>query len=356
MSEPDAQQAAPVATPAPAPAAVPPRDLERRFALRVSPVSIALAVAFVLLAALWYTTNSELNRVRDDVARRVQQSDLELRESRVVAKEAQESARESQSRLGQLEGKVAESQSQQVALEQLYHELSRGRDEWLLAEIEQTLALASQQLQLAGNVQGALIALQVADARLARSDRPQLIPLRKVINRDIDRLKALPNVDIAGVTLKLDEVIGGVDQLTLLADGKPQLEPDEPRAEESLWRRMSALVWGEIKLLVRIQRLDNADQGLLAPEQSYFLRENLKLRLMHARLALMQRNDEMFRSDIKRAREWMAKYFDMRQKRVSAAQATLEQLNATTLSIELPTLADSLTALRNLKISAEKPS
>src|SRR6266542_2987440 len=67
--------------------------------------------------------------------------------------------------------RLAESQSQSLALEALYQDLSRNRDEWQLAEIEQVLAIASQQLQLARNVRAALLALQLADSRLARTDR-----------------------------------------------------------------------------------------------------------------------------------------------------------------------------------------
>ena len=319
----------------------------------VSGTAIALAIAFAFIAWEWYDTRAQLTQMREEVTRRLQQSDLEGRESRVVAKESSETAREVQSKLSQLEGKVSESQGQQLALEQLYQDLSRGRDEWVLSEIEQTLTLASQQLQLAGNVQGALIALTTADSRLARSDRPQFIPMRKVINRDMERLKTLPNVDIAGLTLRLDEIIGSIDALPLLADARaPPLAETEP--DNGLMARVSSLVWGEIKQLVRVQRLDAADQSLMSPEQGYFLRENLKLRLLHARIALLQRNEAGFRNDVKTAGSWIGRYFDKRQKAVTNAQASLNQLNAAAVSIELPTLADSLHAVRTFKLGGEK--
>ena len=128
---------------------------------------------------------------------------------------SQGSTGEAQVKQSVLENKIAESQSQQLALEALYQELSRSRDEWTLAEIEQILTVASQQLQLAGNVQAALLALQTAEGRLARSDRPQFIPLRRVLNRDIERLRAAPNLDIAGMALRLDNLIADVDGLPL---------------------------------------------------------------------------------------------------------------------------------------------
>jgi len=322
--------------------------------LRVSPVTIGVAVAIAVAALTWFQLSGEVNRVRDDVARRVQQSDLETREGRLVAREAQEAVRESQSRIAALESKLAESQSHQIALEQLYQDLSRGRDEWVVAEIEQAVVLASQQLQLAGNVHGALVALETADARLARADRPQFIPLRKVLNRDIDRLKALPAVDLPGLTLKLDEITRTIEQLPLLADGQPLGSADAALPEGSLWQRVTTLVWSEVKQLIRVQRLESADQGLLSPEQSYFLRENLKLRLAHARLALLQRNDPVFRTDLRTAIDWLNRYFDTRQSRVSASIATLDQLASTVLNIDLPTLGDSLGAIRTFKAGGEK--
>lgn len=319
----------------------------------ITGTAFAIAVAFAIIGWDWYDTRAQLTQMREEVAKRLQASDLEARESRVVAKESSETAREVQTKLSLLEGKVSESQSQQLALEQLYQDLSRGRDEWVLAEIEQTLTLASQQLQLAGNVQGALIALGTADSRLARSDRPQFIPLRKVINRDMERLKALPNVDIAGLTLKLDELITGIEAMPLLADVRvPPVA--ELEADPGLLARMSALVWGEIKQLVRVQRLDSSDQSLLSPEQSYFVRENLKLKLMHARIALLQRNEAVFKGDIKAASSWVDRYFDRRQKSVTNAQSSLEQLGSAAVQIELPTLVDSLHAVRTFKLAGEK--
>jgi uncharacterized protein HemX len=151
----------------------------------------------------WYESRTDFSALREEVAKKLRESDLDSRDARLLAREAQERAREIQSRLGQIEARLAESQSQQLALEALYQDLSKGRDEWTLAEIEQILAIASQQLQLAGNVNAALVALQTADARLARADRPRFLALRKALARDIEKLKAAPNVDLVGLALKL---------------------------------------------------------------------------------------------------------------------------------------------------------
>jgi uroporphyrin-3 C-methyltransferase len=273
-----------------------------------------------------------------------------------LAKQAQESVREAQVKLSVIENKIAESQSQQVALEALYQELSRSRDEWALAEIEQILTVASQQLQLAGNVQAALMGLQTAEGRLARSDRPQFIPLRRVLNRDIERLKTAPNPDIAGMALRLDNLIASVDILPLQFDERTQ-SPPKPAGSpgaNGVWARVLTEIWDEMKQLVRIRNVDRPDAALLPPTQAYFLRENLQLRLLNARQALLARDPARFRADLETARTWMTRYYDTRAKSTATALASLKQLSASSINVELPTIADSLAAVRNFKVAREK--
>ncbi len=330
-----------------------PQAVRRGF--RLSPLWVVVAILGLALAWHWYRSYEETNFLREELARRLRDSDADSREARATAKLAQEAAREAQTRLAQLEAKVAESQSQQVALEALYQELSRSRDEWVFAEIEQILTIASQQLQLVGNVQAVLVALQTADSRLARSDRPQFIPLRKVIARDIERLKATPNVDMVGLALKLDQVIAGVEALPLAHEvrlaGSSRAEAD---VADGFWSKLGTEVWGEIRQLVRVRSVDHTAPPLLAPNQAFFLRENLKLRLLSARLALLARDQTTFREDIRAAQSWVQRYFDARAKSTAAALANLKQLSASGIAIEVPTIADSLNAVRNFKVSTRK--
>jgi uroporphyrin-3 C-methyltransferase len=321
------------------------------------PAVVLLALAVAALAWTWYDMRSELAAVREETAQRLRDSGGESKEARVIAREAQEAVRDAQAKIGALEAKQLESQSQQLALESLYQELSRSRDDWMLAEVEQALVIAAQQLQLAGNVRAALAALQTADARLARSDRPQFLGLRKSIARDIERLRAAPDLDVAGMTVRIDQVIAAIDQLPLLADGRPQEEaqPAAMAVAQGWWTRTWRGVWDEFRSLVRVQRLDMADSSLIAPEGRYFLRENLRLRLLHARLALLQRDESAFRADIKAAQGWLGRYFDARQKSVQSAQAALAQLNTAAVNVELPGVNDSLNAVRTVKVPRERP-
>lgn len=311
---------------------------------------LAVLIAFCLLGFEWYDTRARLAQLRDDAAARTSELGVDARRSLDATRELRESTRELAGKIGAIESKQNENRSREVALEALYQELSRGRDEWTLSEVEQTLQIASQQLHLAGNVSSALAALQEIDARLARADRVELGALRKLIQRDIERLKSAPNLDVAGLTLRLDGVIESVDVLPLRSEEKKTEEVASAAPPSGRWwERAAASAWGELKSLVRIQRVDVNDPRLLAPDQAYFLRENLKLRLLHARVALLQRNEPLFRSDIKQAREWIERYFDPRAKSVTGAAEALAQLDAASVQVELPSLSESLNMARRLR-------
>lgn len=346
------------------------------------PAFLISGVLAVLLAAQWWSSQNQISGLKEEVARRLLSADTTSNETKLLAKNVQETTKEIQAKVLLIESKQIESQSQQLALEQLYQDLSKNRDEWALAEIEQVLATASQQLQLAGNVQGALIALQNADGRLAKSDKPQFITIRRAIAKDIDRLKSLPALDLPGIALRLDSVITQVDHIPLWADEKSVVSPTPPKAplriipktqraskqdkqdkkvaevEESTfsmrlqdaWQSFSSEMWGEVKQLIRVRSVETPDALLLTPTQSYFARENLKLRLLNARLALLARNESVFRSDLVSAQDAISKYFDTRAKQTQNAQALLRQVQGSNLSIEMPNLSESLNAVRNYKV------
>lgn len=281
------------------------------------------------------------------------------KEGRSQARQMQESQAAQLAKISVLEAKLAETQNQAVALEAMYQELSSSRDERLLSEVEQAVVIAMQQLQFSGNVEAALIALQGAEARLARSVQPQFLPARKLIARDIERLKGIPGANISGLSLKIESVVAAVDGLPLAYEQRPKQAGtkaghDVKPANLDFWRELGADLWREFRQLVRIERIDQGDPGLLAPQQSYFLRENLKLRLLNARMALLQRDSRVFREEIRQARDQLERYFDGRAKPVLAAQSTLATLATTDVSFDLPGLADTLTALRNLKLARER--
>ena len=322
--------------------------------------TVVLAVVAVVLAAglaalSWLDARHRIATTQEELARRLREIESDAREARSVARQGQEALRESQMRLAQLEGKLAESQSQQLALEALYQDLSRNRDEWQLAEIEQVLAIASQQLQLARNVRAALLALQLADARLARADRPQFAPIRRALARDIERLKAVPAVDFAAVTGRIDNMIATIDSLPLAFEERtPPVAKEAPPSDRGFFARLGAEVWGEMSQLVVVRRMDSVEPPLLPPSQAYFVRENLRLRLLNARASLLARDEAGYREDLRASLAWVQRYFDPSSRRTVDAGAQIKQLAGTSISFEMPTISDSLEAVRGYKSRRER--
>src|SRR5258706_8576832 len=178
-------------------------------------LAIMLVVLAAIVAGLWLDTRGRIGSTQEEFAKRLRDIETDSRDARSLARQGQEALREVQGKLGALETRFAEAQSQQLALETLYQELARNRDEWQLAEIEQVLAIAQEQLQLSGNVRAALLALQLAESRLSRADRPQFLPVRRALTRDVERLKSLPLLDVPGLSLTLDRLGASVDALPL---------------------------------------------------------------------------------------------------------------------------------------------
>src|SRR5437764_1531986 len=294
----------------------PSREPARRRRWLMIALAAALAAA---IAAVWIDARNRDRQLRTEVAQRLAELDAGDKALRASLVTAQDSLRDAQAKIALLENRLAESQSQQAALEALYRELAPSRDEWALTEVEQVLLLASQQLQLAGNVSSALAALQVADQKLQRLDRPQFVPLRRAIGRDIDRLKAVPFVDVPGLSLRLDQAIATVETLPFaLEERLPAPPQDAPSRDEPAWRRFLREAWADLRGLVRIENLDRPEAPLLTPPQQYFLRENLKLRLLAARFDLLFRDQANFRADLTAGDLWLKKYFDSRSKPVQS--------------------------------------
>jgi uroporphyrin-3 C-methyltransferase/uroporphyrinogen III methyltransferase/synthase len=345
-----------------------------RVAGAITIVHGVLIVLAILLLLQWWSTTNQMNQLREELARRLQAADVSNAATQTMAKTLLETDKQLQVKFGVLESEQAKSESHALALQQLYQDLSKNRDDWALAEIEQVLSTASQQLQLAGNVPGALIALQNADARLAGSDKPQFITIRRAISHDIDRLKALPNLDLPGIALRLDSAIEQVDSMPLLVDEtpaqvsvvKPKDNATKPSKSPQIdqapagplwktwlsehWERWSTTVSDEARQLIRIRDVSNPEALLIAPSQAYFIKENVKLRLLNARLALLSRNEVVFKSDLASAQHYINRYFDTRAKQTKAVQALLKQIQHSNLSIEMPSLAESLNAVRHFSV------
>jgi uncharacterized protein HemX len=307
-------------------------------------IALALALAIGVLAY------AQLAAVKRETARRLGELQQAASAAAETATRADAEARSARQQAAVLESRLAELESQREALEQLYADLSRGRDEAVLVEVERLITLGAQELQFTGNVPTALAALQTADTRLARLESPRFLPLRRVLARDIERLKAAPTVDITG--------IAGAETWPLLSDASapaasvPTTRQSQPPRQLEWWERTWDAIQrelGEYRDLIRIRAVDAPDALLLGQQQQTLVRQQLRLRLLNARHALLARNDRLYRADLAEAQTLMNRYVDVRQRDAAAALASMKQLAAAPLSVETPNINDSVSAVRAVR-------
>lgn len=305
--------------------------------------------ALAMSALLWW----KLQDIQETLARQSADSGSVSVEARASAKQAQELSRDTAARLALNETRWSEVALQRSQLEELMQSLSRSRDENLVVDIESALRLALQQAQLTGSVQPLVGALKSAQQRLSRVAQPRLSPVLRALTRDLERVQSISVTDTPALLMKFDELVRMVDELPLAnAVGVAKAAPAP--APASTWARAISASWWEQWLkevgtqvadLVRISRIDQPEASLLSPDQSFFVRENLKLRLLNARLGLLARQFEASRNDVLSVRRDVQRYFETSGRKSIAALALLQEVETQLKQVELPRLDESMAAL-----------
>ncbi|MFP3873750.1 MAG: uroporphyrinogen-III C-methyltransferase [Thiohalophilus sp.] len=238
------------------------------------------------------------------------------------------------------------------ALEKLLASRSHLRNDWLLTEAEYLLKLANHRLLLERDVETAIVALQSADARLREVADPGLLTIRKRIAADISDLRSVPQPDLAGLSFNLSSLSGDVSRLPL-ATPDPQSknrQGEQPAADKvDTWQELPAAIWRDIRSLVVIRQHDEPIQPLLAPEQRFFLTQNLQLQLEQARLALLSGQTRVYQERLQQARQWLETYFDTEHNATRQAIEQLRDLAEQKIHPQLPDISDTHQALQELR-------
>jgi uroporphyrin-3 C-methyltransferase len=314
-------------------------------------------------------TWQKLDGIQTQLARQSADSSSVAMEAKASAKQAQELSQSLNSRVSLNEAKLGEVALQRSQLEELMQSLSRSRDENLVVDIETSLRLAQQQAQLMGSTEPLTDALKNADKRISRAAQPRLAPLQRALQHDAERLKGSTALDISRALNQLDELSLSVDDLPLQndlprAESKSPAQPAEtpptsPAAEvptstwwshwQNFWQDLVQPLWNpvhqEIRGLIRVQRISAPEAALLSPDQAFFLRENLKLTVLNAKLSLLAHQLDASRRDLVQAQNLLSRYFDAHARRVVAMQNTLGQLQTQLKTVDIPRLDESFTAL-----------
>lgn len=431
-----------------APAGAKPGHAAPRGRRGASPAVAALAVvvvlAIVLAAALWMQRKQFLAAARE-VATRLDDLNATVGQARSDAQKALNLAQTQSGRAAALENALRETQSQYSALEQAWQNYSdSASDDVLVNDIERLLTIADQQLRLAGSVNNGIVALETAQSRLARADRPRLASLQQTINGDLDRLRAVPTVDVPQQAARIErlsaliakapllvpdsvspaawqggaaietaagsagaeagggtgdaakgvapaEMVGpgsGTEQLATQQTtaqpaqppAQPQPQPPQPQpqtaaagtdaaaaADQPWWQRWrdemaswpgraGASLVHEFGDLIRVQRVDEPAALLLSAEQATQLRSMLRQRLLTAQMALLMRQPSVWKSELDAVNTTLNTYFDRRSADTLAALNLARELSQTEISVKLPNVADSLSAIEAVRASATTTS
>ncbi len=364
---PPASVAPPASTTAVAAAAVPGRWLAAAAA-----VLAALATGAAVMA---WSAQQRVRALEVELVKRQQASDTQATEARTLARQAELVAREAGGKMALLEARVAETAMQRTQIEELIQSLARSRDENVLADVDAAIRVALQQSAITGSADPLVLTLKQADERLARFNQPRLERVRRALAQDLERTRAASVTDITMLTIRLDEVIRVVDDLPLLS--QPERRGDAewagpakgvsaasgasaaagadaasqrwlPAWTQTLgerWGLLAAHLWAETRSLIRVTRIEHPEAMLVTPEQAFFLRENLKLRLLNARLALLSRQFDTAQADLRDAHAALERYFDRGSRRVLSASEGVRQVMAQSRLVSVPRPDATLAAL-----------
>ena len=359
----DAPAQAPAEALAKQPAAAHVSSLPGRWVATGAAVLAAVAAAALMLA---WSTQQRVKALESELVKRQQDSGSQATEARTLARQAEAVAREAGAKMALLEARVAETSLQRSQFEDLIQSMARSRDENVLADIDAAIRVALQQVAITGSAEPLVMTLRQSDERLARYNQPRLERVRRAVAKDLERTRSAGVIDISVLTIRLDDVIRQVDDLPLLSAPerisatRPAASPASGAADakgaaadgpswavplSAWWQDYGLGLWREVKSLVRVTRIDHPDAMLIAPDQAYFLRESLKLRLLNARLALLSRQFDTAQADLRDSQAALDRYFDRSSRRVVAAADMLRQLTAQARLVVVPRPDATLAAI-----------
>jgi len=338
---------------------------------------VALAFGVMSVAAFvsaWHT-QQRVKSLEQELVRRQQTSQDDATEAKLLSKQALDSVRDANGKLGVLDERVAESQLERSQVEDLIQSLSRSRDENVLADMEAALRVAMQQAALTGSTDPIVAVLKQSDDRLARYNNPRLDRVRRAVARDLDRVRTTSVVDVPLLSIRLDEAVRLVDELPLVstperatatgraaaasaaqhgvaaarpasaASGVPAAAPAWIASLQRAWDGFSVPFFSELQQAVRVTSIEHPEAMLMTPDQSFFLRENVKLRLLNARLSILSRQFDLAQADLQQAQTALDRYFDHNSRRVVAVSDLLRQVSAQARQVSFPRPDDTLAAI-----------
>ena len=315
------------------------------------------AIALAASMLLW----QKLASMQEQLARQSAEAGAQAVEARTLARQAEETVRDTAAKVAIIDTRITDLSGYRTQLDDLLQSVARTRDENLAVDLEAAVNIAQDQTQLTGRIEPLLAALRTVERRVARSGDPRLAAVGRAVARDLERVKAASIPDTAGLLARIDQLLRQVDELPAGNDvgrigSKTSLRDTAKEPASGWWSQMGRAALDEANKLLRVSRVERPDASMMSPEQVFFVRENLKLRLQGARLAILARQYESARADLTAAQTTIGAYFDPASRRTQAAATLLQQIQASTKTADLPRVDETLIALSAAAATASSPS
>ncbi|HLA75871.1 MAG TPA: uroporphyrinogen-III C-methyltransferase [Gammaproteobacteria bacterium] len=319
-----------------------------------TPVAILSILIAIGASAGAYLAWRQMNNAQQAMTAQLEQTQARLNETQSQAQQLTSAVS------AKLDDRLKSLQDQQQAfhatLQALRTEINQKTGvPQVLVEAESLTRLAHQYLLLEQDIPRAIAALDAAFQRVDETKDPNNDEIKFLLANDINALSNIKLADIPAMALTLQQLADHVEQIPLAAAMQELPKTlDKPSAGD--WRNLLPKVWRELKSLVVVRYSDKPAAPLIAPKQSYFLYQNLRLQLESARLALLRHDGQNFRASLATARHWLQRYFNIQARETGALLDTLIRLEQADINPPLPEISGTLIVLHDkVKQSTSQP-
>ena len=325
----------------------------------------ALVAVVVLVGVVAWWLDGRLYATQAEIATRLQGANTASIEARTLAKQSADIVGTLNARVAVLESREQDLAAQRMALQQLYQDFAKSRDDAFLGQTAELIALGQQQAELTGSLSPLVSTLESSAVRLKRANNPRAQLVLRAVQVDLSRLKSSVAPDIPAAAQRLDELAALIDQLQTRSSAAPQegkaaqprktahaVGTKEGRGWTAWLGRWTQAGWEQVRALVSITRIDHPGVLLMSPHQAAYLRENLKLKVLNARLDLLSRNASAYSADMHAIVSSLHSYFNTNQARVQMAITLARQAEQVDLAAQPAANLESLAALANLGLGS----
>lgn len=345
----------------------------------LAPVALVVALAAIGLSAVVWQQHRQLQQEQADLSSQLAGAESAAGRSASQIQGVSQQLQRQEEQIALMQSQLNEAAAVIRDLDEALRSMTdRGSELVLLNDVDHLVTIAQQQLQLGGNVRNAIVALESAQAQLARANRPALASLLQTVNGDLDRLRAASTIDIAAFSSQLEELAVLLTEAPLImpetsSGNSTDSEATEPVREqpaptipysgdarqtwwEEAWdatRDWSRDTWRSLRSdlgqFIEVRRVDDASALLMSPDQATRFRDNLRTRVMTAQLALMMRQAEVWRTETEAIVKAIETRYDESSPMTRKALRMARNMADASIDARLPTVDNTLQALAALR-------